>query len=214
MDGQMTTTPEADKNIQVPATETQEQQTAESTPEKVSTLQKFINGLFGGGKEADAAAPAKKEEEKTLPDAAAEKTFTQADIDAAIEAAKQQWADEAAEAERVKKLTPEEKAAEEQQKKDSEIASLRSQLLQKELRENATKALEKDGFPVGLADVLDYSSKERMEETLKNTTEIFKASLAVAIQTRLKGRTPEGLGGAATAENLLRDQIARNIRGL
>ena len=45
---------------------------------------------------------------------------------------------------------------------------MRSQLLQKELRESATKSLETDGFPVGLADVLDYSSKERMEETLKN----------------------------------------------
>lgn len=98
--------------------------------------------------------------------------------------------------------------------KDSEIASLRSQLLQKELRESATKSLETDGFPVGLADVLDYSSKERMEETLKNTTKVFKDSLAVAIQSRLKGKTPEGLGGAASAENLLRDQIARNVRGL
>lgn len=58
--------------------------------------------------------------------------------------------------------------------KDSEIASLRSQLLQKELRESATKSLETDGFPVGLADVLDYSSKERMEETLKNTTKVLR----------------------------------------
>ena len=189
----------------------QEQQTAESTPEKVSALQKFINGLFGGGKEEDAES--EKKEEKTTVEATAEKSFTQADMDAAIEAAKQQWLDEAAEAERVKKLTPEEKAKEEQEKKDSEIASLRSQLLQKELRESATKALETDGFPVGLADVLDYSSKERMEETLKNTTEIFKSSLEVAIKSRLKGKTPEGLGGAASAENLLRDQIARNIRG-
>lgn len=65
-----------------------------------------------------------------------------------------------------------------------------------------------------IADVLDYSSKERMEETLKNTTKVFKDSLAVAIQSRLKGKTPEGLGGAASAENLLRDQIARNVRGL
>jgi len=53
-----------------------------------------------------------------------------------------------------------------------------------------------------------------MEETLKNTMQIFKDSLASAVQTRLKGKTPEGLGNAASAEGLLRDQIARNIRGL
>lgn len=213
MDG-TTTTQGTEQEVQTTATETQGQQTAESTPEKVSALQKFIDGLFGGGKKADGTEVEKKEGEPAAKETAVEKSFTQADMDAAIEAAKQQWLDEAAEAERVKKLTPEEKEKEEQAKKDSEIASLRSQLLQKELRESATKTLESDGFPVGLADVLDYSSKERMEETLANTTKVFKDSLAAAIQSRLKGKTPEGLGGAASSENLLRDQIARNIRGL
>ena len=205
MDG-TTTMQGTEQEVQNTATETQGQQTAESTPEKVSTLQKFIDGLFGGGKKAEGTEPEKKDGDPAAEKAEEEKSFTQADVDAAIEAAKQQWLDEAAEAERVKKLTPEEKAKEEKEKKDSEIASLRSQLLQKELRESATKSLE--------TDVLDYSSKERMEETLKNTTKVFKDSLAVAIQSRLKGKTPEGLGGAASAENLLRDQIARNVRGL
>lgn len=206
-----TTTQEAEQNTQGAAAQTQEQQTTENTPEKVSALQKFINGLFGG---KDGAESEKKDGDPATDKGAAEKNFTQAELDAAIEAAKKQWLDETAEAERVKKLTPEQKAVEEQQKKDTEIENLKMQLLQKELRENASKALEKDGFPVGLADMLDYSSKERMEETLKNATTIFKENLAVAIQTRLKGKTPEGLGGAASSENLLRDQIAKNIRGL
>lgn len=212
MDG-TTTMQGTEQEVQTTATE-QGQQTGENTPEKASVLQKFINGLFGGGKEADGAEPEKKEEKAVADGTAEEKSFTQADVDAAIEAAKQKWLDEAAEAERIKKLTPEEKAKEEQEKKDSEIADLRSQLLKKELRESATKTLEADGFPVGLADVLDYSSKDRMEETLRNTTKVFKDSLAVAIQSRLKGKTPEGLGGAASSENLIRDQIAKNIRGL
>lgn len=211
MDG-TTTMQGTGQDVQTAAAETQVPPEAEATPEKMNALQKFLSGLLGGSKEGDAEEPEKKNE-GAADEEAAEKTFTQADMDAAIEAAKQQWVDEAAEAERVKKLTPEEKAKEEQQKKDSEIANLRSQLLQKELRENAVKALEKDGFPVGLADVLDYSSKERMEETLKNTTGIFKENLAAAIKTRLKGKTPEGLGVAASSESLLREQIAKNIRG-
>lgn len=213
MDG-TTTMQGTEQEVQNTATETQGQQTAESTPEKVSALQKFINGLFGRGNETDGTESEMKEDEAASEGAAEKKSFTQADVDAAIEAARQKWMNEAAEAERVKKLTPEEKAKEEQEKKDSEIASLRSRLLQKELRESATKTLEADGFPVGLADVLDYSSKDRMEETLKNTTKVFKESLAMAIQSRLKGKTPEGLGGAASSENLIRDQIAKNIRGL
>ena len=41
----------------------------------------------------------------------------------------------------------------------------------------------------------------------------LKASLEAAVKERLRGKTPEGLGGAATAENALKDQIAQNIRG-
>lgn len=194
------------------AAENQTQQSVEDMPEKVSALQKFINGLFGGNKETEAAEPEKKDE-AAASGAEGEKNFTQADIDAAIEKAKEKWLAEAEEAERIKKLSPEERAKEEQEKLVTENASLRSQLLQKELRETATKLLEEEGFPVGLADVLDYSSKERMEETLKKTTTTFRDSLGAAIQSRLKGKTPEGLGGAASAESLLREQIAKSIRG-
>lgn len=84
----------------------------------------------------------------------------------------------------------------------------------KELKESAVKSLEKEGFPVGLAEMLNYSSKENMESSLKQTQEIFKESLSAAVKERLKGKTPEGLGNATSAENLLRDQIAKNIRGL
>ena len=82
------------------------------------------------------------------------------------------------------------------------------------LKESAVKSLEKEGFPVGLAEMLNYSSKENMESGLKQTQEIFKESLSAAVKERLKGKTPEGLGNATSAENLLRDQIAKNIREL
>ena len=203
-----------DQAVQGAGTDTQGQQAAENTSEKVNAFQKFMNELFGGGKDSGAAGTEKKETSGEAANTSEEKSFTQADMDAAIEAAKQQWQAEAAEAERIKKLTPEEQAKEEQEKKDTEIASLRQQLLQKDLRENAVKALEKDGFPVGLADMLDYSSKERMEETLSSVTTAFKASIESAVNEKLRGKTPEGLGMAGTSMNLFRDQIAKNIRGL
>lgn len=225
MDGQVTAVQEtgqagqeAAQAASVVEAAVQETQTSETTQEKVGALQKFIDGLFGGrkaadGKNADEAA----EGEEPLGDGgdtASGKTFTQTELDAAIEAAKKQWQDEAAEAERVRKLSPEEKAAEEQKKSTERIAELEGQLMRKELREAAVAALEKDGFPVALAGILDYSSMESMEKSLKTTTEVFKESIASTIKTRLRGKTPEGLGAAASSENLLRDQIAKNIRGL
>lgn len=196
--------------VQDDAAKTKEE-TVDVAPEKKNAFMKFMDSLFGGNKEADPEQTAADPEEE-------KKTFTQEELDAAVEKAKQDLLAEEKEAARLKGLSPEERAAEEQKKKDSEIADLRNQLLKKELQEAAAKTLEKDGFPTGLADILDYSSKERMEETLGNTTKVFKECLAAAITERLRGKTPEGLGSSAgsgiAAENLLREQIKKSIRGV
>ena len=99
-------------------------------------------------------------------------------------------------------------------KKDEQIADLQAKLLKSDLQKKATASLEKDGYPVGLAELLDYTSEEAMEKSLSKLTETFKGSLQAAVESRLRGKTPAGLGNAASAENMLRDQIARNIRGL
>ena len=143
-----------------------------------------------------------------------EKTYTQADLDAAVEKAKKEWETKTAEEKRLAGLSPEEKEKEEQKQKDAQIADLQAQILKSQLRQEAVSSLEKDGFPSNLADLLDYSSKENMEASLKNVTGMFKGSLEAGLKQRLKGRTPEGLGAAGAAENMLRDQIAKNIRGL
>lgn len=215
MNGAITTSQETTQTADV-STETA-QQTAEATPENLNAFQKFLNGLFGGAREKGTEPEGKKEggaDAGDVPGKAAEASFTQADLDAAVEAARKKWQDEAAEAERVGKLSPEERAADEQQKKDARIADLEKQLLRKELRESAAAMLEKDGYPVGLADLLDYSGREAMEKSLDRLVTTYKESLEEGVRTRLKGRTPEGLGLAANTQNMLRDQIAKNIRGI
>ena len=185
--------------------------------EKASAFKDFVDGLFGTKQEKkESGAEEKAAEKGTEPPAGKteEKSFSQADMDAAIEKAKQDWEAQAEEAKRQAKLSPEEKAAEEQKKKDDQIADLQAKLLKSDLQKKATASLEKDGYPVGLADLLDYTSEEAMEKSLSKLTETFKGSLQAAVESRLRGKTPAGLGNAASAENMLRDQIARNIRGL
>lgn len=146
--------------------------------------------------------------------AAEEKTFSAAEVEAALADARKAWEKEAAEAERVKKLSPEEKAADEQAKKDARIADLQAQILRRDLKDSAVESLRKENLPEQLADVLDYSSEEAMKKSLKTTMDVFKSSLSGAVQTKLRGKTPEGLGAAAASENMIADQIAKNIRGL
>lgn len=187
-------------------------QAVETTPEKVSALQKFIDGLFGG-KKAEAGKEVSDQEPKTETKQEASKGFSQDEVNAAIEAAKKQWLDEQTEQERLKKLSPEEREKEEKVKKDEKISELEKKLVQRELKDTAISDLANEGYPVKLAEILTYSDKDSMNANLKTLKEVFKESLATAINERLKGKTPAGLGGAANAENMIKDQIAKNIRG-
>lgn len=187
------------------ATPTQEQQT---------TFQKWLAGLFGG-KEATPAGqeggtPATVKEGGQEPQG---KTYTEADLKAEIDKAKAAWTAEQQEQARLAKLTPEERAKAEADAKDQKLADLEAKLLQRDLKDAALAKLEKEGFPVGLADLLTYTDQESMEKSLERVQEVFKTSLEAAVKERLRGKTPEGLGGAAMAENALKDQIAQNIRG-
>lgn len=210
MDENATSINVEEQQSQAAGTTTTAEQSVEATPQKVSTLQKFIDGLFSG---KDTAETAKDDTAKTSESKADLKSFTEDDVNSAVEAARKKWLSEQAEAERIKALSPEEKAKDEQLKKDEELTDLKNQLLQRELRDKAIAELDREGYPVKLAETLNYTNKEKMEENLKSTMEVFKESLKTAVDTRLKGKTPEGLGGAASAENMIKDQIAKNIRG-
>ena len=187
---------------------------ATPTPEQQTTFQKWLAGLSGGretapaGQEGDPAAADKGGKQEPQG-----KTYTEADLQAEIDKAKAAWAAEQQEQARLAKLTPEERAKAEADAKDQKLADLEAKLLQRDLKDAALAKLEKEGFPVGLADLLTYTDQESMEKSLERVQEVFKTSLEAAVKERLRGKTPEGLGGAATAENALKDQIAQNIRG-
>ena len=186
---------------------------ATPTPEQQTTFQKWLAGLFGGKETAPAGQESDPAADKGGSQEPQGKTYTEADLQAEIEKAKAAWAAEQQEQARLAKLTPEERAKAEADAKDQKLADLEAKLLQRDLKDAALAKLEKEGFPVGLADLLTYTDQESMEKSLGRIQEVFKASLETAVKERLRGKTPEGLGGAATAENALKDQIAQNIRG-
>ena len=186
---------------------------ATPTPEQQTTFQKWLAGLFGGKETAPAGQESDPAADKGGSQEPQGKTYTEADLRSEIEKAKAAWAAEQQEQARLAKLTPEERAKAESDAKDQQLADLQAKLLQRDLKDAALAKLEKEGFPVGLADLLTYTDQESMEKSLGRIQEVFKASLETAVKERLRGKTPEGLGGAATAENALKDQIAQNIRG-
>lgn len=186
----------------------------EENKEQISALQKLMSGLFGGKGEKTGAEPAPEGKGGTPEDAGTEKAFTQADIDAAVKAAEEKWTREAAEKERLKKLSPEERASEEAKKKDAELMELRAEVLKTKLRKKAEGILLEEKIPEGLLDLLDYTSEEKMTEGIHALIPVYRAAIEAGVKEKLRGKTPEGLGNAGGGENLLRAQIAKNVRGL
>lgn len=92
-----------------------------------------------------------------------------------------------------------------------ELAELKAQLLSKELHEMAAAELQKQNLPAELAALLDYSSREKMEASLKTIGESFNSSLEAAVKERLKGKTPLGLGMGNSKETI-EEQIARAMK--
>lgn len=209
---------ESKENEVVESLEKENDSTAEQTK---TAFGEFIDKLFSGGKS--------KEGDMTSEDTSSESagkpevnkplaSFTQEDLDKAVADAKEEWKAEQEEKKRVEKLTPEEQEKERYSKTEKENAELKQQILERNLKDEAIAALEKEGYPVHLADLLSYSDKENMEQSLKLTQEVFKESLELAIKERMKGKTPAGLGGAGsdgykTGDELIKAQIAKNIRG-
>ena len=206
------------------------------TAEQRTAFQKFWDSLFGGKeepapgsgegtkKDGDPASkegegtkkdgdPASKEGEGTKQEPQDSKSYSEAELNAKIAEAKAAWEAEQQEKQRLAKLSPEERAKAEGEAQAQELTKLRTELLQRDLKDAAVKKLTDEGFPVGLADLLTYTDKESMEKSLQQTQEVFKSALEAAVKERLRGKTPEGLGGGAKVENTMKDQIAQSIRG-
>ena len=114
---------------------------------------------------------------------------------------------------RLAKLSPEERAKAEAAKTSDRVAQLEAQLLAHDLKDKAVARLSGDGYPVGLADLLPLTSEQDMTAACDKLTEAFDAAVAATVKERLRGKTPEGLGKGANANEAIRNEIAKNIRG-
>lgn len=160
--------------------------------------------------EDDKAETGGKDGAPAAPEGTPGKTYTRADIDAAVAAERARIEAERAKQEELGKLSPEEAAK-------RQVEELQAKLQATTLRQQATAQLGADGYPVGLADLLNYSSPEAMGKSMETVLNVFKTSLAEGITERLRGKTPEGLGAAGKAgtttslQQTIRDSINGGI---
>lgn len=125
-----------------------------------------------------------------------EKKYTDADVDRII--AKKI----AAERKRIRTLF-------EGEQQESEIKKRERDVTRRELMADAKDALIRDGLPVSLASVMDYSDKEAHEKSYQDVTGIFKEAMQQMFKQRFAGSVPKASADRGNRE-LERDRALAN----
>ena len=135
-------------------------------------------------------------------------------VNTAVANAQEKWQvltdDKLSEAEKLAKMTKEEKAQYMQQKKEKELSDREAAITRKELMAEAKNTLASDGLPQELAEVLDYSDADICKKSMEKVKEVFQRAVETAVEEKLKGGKPPPGGDAQKA---LEEQVYNIMRG-
>lgn len=146
-----------------------------------------------------------------------EKTYTQAEVDEMLKdrltqdevdkiidkrfaREKEKAEKEKKEAERLSKLSAEERAKEESKKKDDEIASLQAKIDRYNLERDTIDRLSEEGLPTEFKSFLMRENAEETNEAIKSFKDIYQKEVQKEVEKRFKGKTPSGSGATPKAD--------------
>lgn len=116
-------------------------------------------------------------------------------IDTAVANAKEKWKaltdDKLSEAEKLSKMTKEEKNQYLQKKKEKELFDREAAITKRELMAEAKNTLAEKKLPVGLAEVLNYADADSCNKSIATVEKAFQKAVEDAVQERLKGDKPQ-----------------------
>ena len=115
-------------------------------------------------------------------------------IDTALAKAQEKWQaltdDKLSEAEKLAKMTKEEKAQYLAQKQEKALAAREADITKRELMAEAKNTLAEKKLPVGLAEVLNYADAESCSKSIEAVEKAFQEAVQDAVEEKLKGGTP------------------------
>lgn len=126
-------------------------------------------------------------------------------ITTAVSNAQKKWEvladDKATEAEKLAKMTKDEKALYLQQKKEKEITDREAAVTRKELMAEAKNTLAEKKLPVSLAEVLNYSDADACNKSIEAIGKAFQEAVEAAVEEKLKGgKPPKAAAGSGNAQ--------------
>ena len=115
------------------------------------------------------------------------------------------------------KMTEQERTQYLADKARKDLADREAAITKRELSAAAKDKLTTDKLPIGLAGILDYSSKEACDKSLETVTKVFNDAVNAVVQEQLKGGKPltdgQTQGQKQTPDEALVAQITKAING-
>ena len=118
----------------------------------------------------------------------------------AIGTAKAKWGedfekqleDKIEEANKLAKMTAEEKTRFKREKAEKELQSRIADVTKRELKATAKEQLSEEGLPTELAEALIYTDAESCKASMDAVKKAFNAAVSAAVNEKLKGSVPKG----------------------
>lgn len=115
-------------------------------------------------------------------------------VDTALTDAQAKWKlqtdDKLSEAEKLAKMTKDEKEAYLQQKREKDLTDREAAVTRKELMAEAKNTLAEKKLPAELAEVLNYADADSCNKSIAAVEKAFQKAVEAAVQERLKGGEP------------------------
>jgi hypothetical protein len=130
---------------------------------------------------------------------AAEKTFTQKDLDAIIDKrlarerkdAETRIKEAVTEAQKLAKMSADERAQHEREELQKALSQREAEITKRELKAEAKSQLSDKGLPVELADALPLNDAESTSQAIEAIETAFRKAVEKGVNERLKGQPPK-----------------------
>lgn len=121
-------------------------------------------------------------------------TLTEDDVDRIVQKrlarARKKWDKDHTEAERLQKMTDDEKKQYEEDKRKEDLDNREAAITRRELTAVAKEQLNAAGVPADMADFIDYTDADSVNESVKRLSKAFKGAVQQSVDDRLKGKAP------------------------
>lgn len=123
-----------------------------------------------------------------------ELTYTQKQVDEMIN-------EKLSEADKLRKMNAQQKAAYERELFEKKLSEREKAVSERELRATAKETLTSKGFPLELADCLDYSDADKCSKSIEAVSKAFNNAVTNAVNAKLKQTPPKAAGDNTTKKD-------------